>query len=180
MMLLLGSIGWGLLAIGAVTHVWHHGRLRMLLAQHVDHERVPAVLLTGLEVLLAVMLPVALFVEPVSHVPFVIAAALLAIGFCAWIVRLLFSGSTLPCACSFSDAPTTAWSLARAAAVLSVIAFFFGTDESTAMLATALSVGLAIGSAIFVLPDALAWPAASKAVLARSQAHKPASAAAAL
>lgn len=51
---LIGSIGWGLLACGTITHVWHHAQLRQLLAMHFDHERIPAAILTSVETVLAV------------------------------------------------------------------------------------------------------------------------------
>lgn len=172
-MLLLGTIGWGLLAIGAITHVWHHERLRELLALHLDHERVPAALLTCAEVGLAVLLPVAYAVDAIPVLPVVAAASVLAVGFCFWIARLLLARSDLPCACSFSSAPTSLWSLARAVAALSVLGLAAGSSASTALTIATFAVGMAAAGAIFVLPDALAWPTASRAQLTRAQAHDP-------
>jgi len=172
-MLLLGAIGWGLLAIGAITHVWHHRRLRELLAMHLDHERVPALVLTTVEVALAVLLPVAFVVEAIPLAPIVLVAAALAVGFCTWILRLLITKSELPCACSFADTPTTMWSLGRAVAALSVIALVFADTDGAALTAATFGVGCALAGAIFVLPEALAWPAASSALLERAKAHTP-------
>lgn len=173
---LLAAVGWGLLACGAVAHLWHHDTLRRLLAAHLDRERVPAVALTAVEALLAVALPVGVLSDA-SWLPAVsVAAFVVAIGFVAWIARLLFSGSSLPCACSFSSAPTTWWSLGRAACVLLVGLFAAGErvrlyDVSTATRLATLLVGWAIAWALFVLPEAVTWPATSRALLARVDAH---------
>lgn len=172
-MLLLGSVGWGLLAIGAITHIWHHRRLRELLGLHLNHEAVPAAILTGAEVALAILLPVAVIFDAVPRLPVVAVAAAIAVGFCLWIARLLATRSDLPCACSFSSAPTSVWSLARAGAALSVIALGFAQPASTGLTIATFAVGMAAAGAIFVLPDALAWPTASRALLGRAQAHRP-------
>lgn len=178
LLVLLGSIGWGLLACGAITHVWHHRRLRGLLAMHLDHERVPAALLTLVEVVLVV--GIAASIRGGSQaimVGLAIAATLLALVFVFWIGRLLVTGSELPCACSFSDAPTTWWSFARAVGVALVASFTFvnlsdyGSATTTANTAATVAVGWAVGAAIFVLPEAISWPTASKALMARVDAH---------
>lgn len=176
---LLGAIGWGLLACGAITHVWHHVRLRNLLAMHLDHERLPALVLTALEVMLAIGLPIALVTDHWSLRWLSVLALALAVGFVGWITRLLLTGSELPCACSFSDAPTTIWSLARSCCVGLVGVYLFvdtAPAADLAMHATAtrfatLAVGWAIGAAIFVAPEAVNWPPASKALMARVDAH---------
>lgn len=170
-MLLVGAVGWGLLAFGATTHVWHHRRLRTLLAMHLDREAVPAFALTVVEVALTIALPVAVIVDGLEAIPLAVGATLLGSGFCLWIARLLLTKSELPCACSFSDAPTTVWSLARAAATLTVLALALATHENIADTIATFAVGLAVASGIFVLPDAIAWPTASRAILARSEAH---------
>ncbi len=173
---LLGSIGWGLLAFGAFTHVWHHDRLRALLSMHLDHERLPAVLLTVIEVVLAIAIAVTYLADHQSLQWFSLAAGVVAIGFVAWIARLLFTGSELPCACSFSEGATTRWSLLRALCVTLVMLFatVAGTTGSEAQLSeqvATLVVGWAVAAAIFVLPEAITWPDASKALLTRVNAH---------
>ena len=172
MIALLGSVGWGLLLCGALTHGWHHQRLRELLALHLDRERVPALALTLLEAVLAIAIPLAWLSETAILPALALIAFVLAGGFMIWIGRLLFSGSTLPCACSFSAAPTSWWSFARAGCVALVGLFAFapapadlGTDVGT------LVVGWSLAAAIFVLPEALGWPEASRALLARVDAH---------
>lgn len=174
---LLGSIGWGLLACGSVTHVWHHQQLRRLLAMHLDHERIPAALLTAVEVALTIGIAVAFVGDLAALQWFAVAALVLAAGFIVWIGRLLLTGSHLPCACSFSEAPTTIWSFGRSlcVALVGLLAVVGGSagiggfdlGERIAVLA----VGWAVASAIYVLPEALSWPEASRALLARVDAH---------
>lgn len=171
MTLLLGSVGWGLLTLSAITHVWHHVRLRQLLALHLDHERVPALALTAVEALLAIAIPACLFAGSDLVVFIALAALILGLGFAVWIARLLVNGSTLPCACSFSEMPTTIWSLARACCVMLVGFFALAPDEGNPQLAATLIVGLALSASIFVLPEALSWPDASRALLARVDAY---------
>jgi len=174
MIQLLAAVGWGLLACGATTHLWHQERLRELMAMHFDHERVPAAALTATEGLLAISIPVALLLNQTSLLRVLAVAGLvLAVGFATWIARLLVTGSDLPCACSFSSAPTSVWSLARACAVGLVA--IFGIELSTTPTApehiATLAVGWAVASAIFVLPEAVSWPEPSRALLARVDAH---------
>jgi hypothetical protein len=95
----------------------------------------------------------------------------------AWIARLLLTGSDLPCACSFSQAPTSLWSFARSVCV-GLVGLFglvtFPDAHDTAGLServAILVVGWAVAAAIFVLPEAITWPPASKALLARVDAH---------
>lgn len=171
---LLGSIGWGLLAFGSITHVWHHRRLRALLAMHLDHERTPAVLLIAVEVLLSIAIPVAFVFDHDVLRWLSVGAGGLALGFVVWIARLLVTGSDLPCACSFSEAPTSPWSLARALCVTLVLLFAaVGGDSSatTSEQIATLAVGWAVAGAIFVVPEALTWPSASRALLTRVDAH---------
>lgn len=171
---LLGAIGWGLLACGAASHVVHHRRFRELLALHVDRERIPALAIVAGELALVVAIPVALFTGASVLTPLAIAATVLGLGFVAWITRLLLQGSTLPCACSFSAAPTSRWSLARATCVLLVAGYVFTSshaDVSTQTVAT-LVVGLAVAAAIFVVPEAVGWPPASKALMQRVEAFQ--------
>lgn len=175
---LLAAVGWGLLAFGAVTHVWHHRRLRELLAMHLDRERIPALALTTTEVALALAIPVALLAEHGVLQWLAAFAVLLAAGFVAWVARLLLAGSQLPCACSFSAAPSSMWSLGRSAATLLVGLYLLVDGATPASDETAvgtriatLLVGWAVAGAVFVLPDALAWPEASRALMARVDAY---------
>lgn len=171
---LLGSIGWGLLACGAITHVWHHQRLRTLLAMHLNHERLPAATLTGAEVALTIGIAAAFLADWPIIRWLSLAALALAIGFVVWIGRLLVTSSDLPCACSFSEGPTTVWSLGRALGVALVGLFALGgvgCDLETSERIAVLFVGWALASGIFVLPEALSWPDASRALLARVDAH---------
>lgn len=176
MISLLASVGWGLLAIGAITHIWHHGRLRYLIGMHIDHERVPALALTGVEAVLAIGIPVAWIAGWRALTIFALVGGIVGFVFVLWIARLLFSNSELPCACSFSEAPTTGWSLARAGMVPLVVLFGLVPDVGVENVATAealttLIVGLALASAIFVLPEAISWPDASRALMARVDAY---------
>lgn len=171
---LLASIGWGLITIGAITHTWHHRRLQHLIAMHVNRERVPAALLTLIEVALAIAIPVFWLSGTQGLSMLAIAAAALAIGFVLWIARLLTSDSDLPCACSFSEAPTTIWSLARSLCVVLVVLFVavdpVASGLSSSEAAAVLCTGLAVAAAIFVVPEAISWPAPSRAILARADA----------
>jgi hypothetical protein len=177
MIALAASIGWGLLACGAITHVWHHRRLRELLAMHLDHERVPALVLTAVEVVLAIALPVAALTGHSSIRLLAALAFLLAVGFMIWISRLLLTGSDLPCACSFSSGPTSWWSFGRSCCVGLVGLFAFANltaatpPLTTAEVLASLAVGWAVASAMFVLPEAIAWPATSRALMARVDAY---------
>jgi len=172
MIALIGSVGWGLLACGAVTHVWHRDRLRELLALHLDHERLPAAGLTTLEVILAAAIPASWLAGIDVLVALAVLALALATVFVLWIGRLLLSGSTLPCACSFSAAPTSWWSFARAVAVMLVGLFAIAPPaDGIAIGLGTLTVGWALAAAGFVLPEALSWPESSRALLARVEAH---------
>jgi hypothetical protein len=176
MTVVLGSIGWGLIAVGALTHTWHHDRLRDLLGRHLDADRAAAAILVFVEVLLTLSIAVGVIIDP-SWLPTVaVAGGVLGLGFVAWISRLLLTGSELPCACSFSSAPTSAWSLARAVAVLavSVLAIADAGSLAVAERIGALAVGLGAAAAIYVLPEALGWPEFSRAQLARLDSHAPA------
>lgn len=177
LLVLLGSIGWGLLACGAVTHVWHHARLRSLLARHLDHERLPALALTTVEAILVLGVMLAVRNSALGLIVASLASTVVAVGFLLWILRLIVTGSDLPCACSFSDAPTTWWSFARAGCVALVACFalvdqqaYVSSSTSGETVATML-VGWAVAGAIFVLPEALHWPEPSRALLARVDAY---------
>ena len=173
---LLGAIGWGLLACGSITHIWHHRQLRRLLAMHLDHERVPAAALTAVETALTVAIAVA-FLTGHSSLPWLALAGMaLAAGFIVWIARLLLTESDLPCACSFSEAPTSVWSFARSLCValvgcLALVNTAWIDAGFISARVAVLLVGWALASTIFVLPEALTWPDASKALLARVDAH---------
>ena len=174
MTLVLGAFGWGLITVGAITHVWHHDRLRRLLALHLPFERGAAGALAGTEVALGIGLFVAVLTEAWWLGTLAACGLLVGLGFTAWIARLLLTGSTLPCACSFSDAPTTAWSLVRAIAVTSVGLLGFVDDTLTGgEVLAGFAVGLAAAAALYVLPESLAWPQATRAQLARLDSHGP-------
>ncbi len=175
MTVLLGSIGWGLIAVGAVTHLWHHDRLRDLLGRHLDADRAGAAALVSAEVLLTVAIAVGVIIDASWLLVVALAGAGLGFGFIAWIARLLVTGSELPCACSFSSAPTSLWSLARAIVVITVALLAFadvGALTAPERVA-ALAVGLGAAAAIYVLPEALGWPEFSRAQLARLDSHAP-------
>ena len=173
MTLLVGAIGWGLLVVGGVTHAWHFDRLRLLLARHLDHELPAAVALVATELVIAAVLALAVITATPLVVPVAIVALLLGVGFAGWIARLLLTGSTLPCACSFSEAPTTVWSLVRAAAICLVGLCALALPETVGDRLVGLAVGLGVAATLFVLPEALSWPAAQRAQLARIEGHQP-------
>lgn len=173
MTLLVGAIGWGLLVVGGVTHAWHFDRLRMLLARHLDHELPAAVSLVATELVLAAALALTVITATSLVVPVAIIALVLGIGFASWIARLLLTGSALPCACSFSEGPTSVWSLVRAAAICLVGLCALALPEAVGDRLVALAVGLGVAAALFVLPEALSWPTAQRAQLARIEGHQP-------
>lgn len=175
MTVVLGAIGWGLIAIGAVTHVWHHDRLRDLLGRHLDADRPAAAALVTIELAITAGILVGIIVDAPWLPIIALLGTALAVGFVVWIGRLLITGSELPCACSFSSAPTSIWSLARALAVLPVVALTVADIGSLdiADRGAAMAVGLAAASSIYVLPEALGWPEFSQAQLSRLDSHSP-------
>jgi len=173
MALLLGAVAWGLIVFAAAGHIWHQNRLMQLLAVYTDHERPAAVALVIIEVLVAVAVPASLFVSDIALAATAIVLALLGIAFTAWIARLLATGSDRPCACSFSTGPTSPWSLLRSLLLIGGLGLLTTSEVSGAEIIATLAVGLAIASAIFVLPESLTWPEASRAQLARMQSHSP-------
>lgn len=139
-----------------------------------DCRRLPLVVA---ELLLVVALPIAVLTEASWLRPVALTAALLGVGFVIWITRLLLTGSTLPCACSFSAAPTSRWSLARALCVVLVVAYVFVPAQTASEIGESVAtmvVGLAVAGAVFVLPEALGWPPASKALMQRVEAFQDA------
>jgi len=176
MIIVLGAIGWGLIAIGAVTHVWHHDRLRDLLGRHLDADRAAAAALVSAEVIITLGIAIAIMLDAPWLPILAIVGTALGVGFVAWIGRLLATGSELPCACSFSSAPTSGWSLARALAVIPIVALAVADIDSVAVAdrLAALAVGLAAAASIYVLPEALGWPEFSQAQLSRLDSHSPA------
>lgn len=173
MIVLLGAMGWGLIAVGAITHAWHHRRLRDLLARHLDADRTAAALLLTAEVAITAGVATGVLFDGAWLRAAAVAGTALAIGFVIWIGRLLATGSELPCACSFSAGPTSAWSLGRAVAVLSVALLVFADPGSipTADRFVALAAGLAVAAAVYVLPESLSWPDHARAQLARMDSH---------
>lgn len=175
MNLVLGAIGWGLIAVGALTHIWHHDRLRELLGRHLDADRPAAAALVTVELVVTLGVAIAILLDAAWLTFVALVGTALAVGFVAWISRLLITGSELPCACSFSSAPTSGWSLARAFAVVPIFVLAV-TDIGAIGFADrlgALAVGLAAAAAIYVLPEALGWPEIAQAQLARLDSHSP-------
>lgn len=172
---LIGAVGWGLISVGALTHLWHHERLRELLAMHVSNARAAAAGLVAVEAVLATALAIGVIAEggwlPLTS----LVGGGVGLAFTAWIARLLVTRSSLPCACSFSAAPTSGWSLLRAVAVMTTATLAFVDDGmATAERVAALIAGLALAAALYVLPESLAWPKATRAQLARLDSHAPA------
>lgn len=163
MILFLSSIGWGLFAAGAITHAVHATRLSELLGLHFAGAARLAPLLIAIEGFIAVALPVAFFADVpvvmaiVAAIAFVVAAA-----FTLWVTRLLLTDSQLPCACSFSSAPTSQWSVLRSAGCLFAVLFPLATSASITQSIATLLTGGAVALAIFVLPEAMSWPAHAK------------------
>lgn len=162
MILALGAFGWGLLAVGAVSHLVHFDRLVELLALHRREPRPLALALVGVESgVVALTAAALLFDVAVALIVGALVGAVLGLGFTLWVLRLLLTDSGLPCACSFGSGPTTKWSVIRAAStvLIGLLALSgIGDDGSVALAATALVVGAAAGWAGFLLPDAIAWP----------------------
>lgn len=159
MILLLSSIGWGLFAAGAITHAVHASRLSELLGLHFARAATLAPALIAVEAVIALGLPLAFFAELSAMVAAIaILAFVVAAAFTLWVTRLLLTDSDLPCACSFSSAPTSQWSVVRSAGCLFAALFPLATSVSAAQDIATLLTGGAIALAIFVLPDALSWP----------------------
>lgn len=163
MILLLSSIGWGLFAAGAITHALHATRLRELLGLHFARAGTLAPALIAVEAVIAVGLPIAYFAGQAAAIIAIAAIAFVfAIAFTAWVVRLLLTDSELPCACSFSSAPTTHWSVLRSAGCLFTALFPLAVTASVGQDIATMLTGAAIAVALFVLPDAMSWPAHAK------------------
>lgn len=160
MILALATLGWGLFAAGAVSHTLHFGRLVELLSLHHRNPQWFARLLVGTELAIVGLTGLSLLAGVQSAlVVSALCGALLGLAFTGWVLRLLLSGSTLPCACSFSAGPTTRWSVARAAGTMLVaLLVLVPPTASQSEIITALVVGAAAGWAGFLLPDALSWP----------------------
>ena len=163
MTLLVGSVGWSLFAFGALTHIVHHRRFLNLISLHLRHARPVAFGVVLAESALAIIIPVAWATDMTALLAAAcIAAALLGAAFAVWVGRLVLSGSQLPCACSYSSAPASPASLARSLGTLLVLAFAFAEHAGAATNLATVAVGAATGVAIFALPDAIAWPSASR------------------
>lgn len=163
MILLLGAIGWGLFVAGAGTHLMHRSRLEELLRSHVRAARPASMFVVAFESLLAIALPLTFFAGWVSaRQGLAVAAVLAGVGFTLWVSRLVVSKSSLPCACSFSSAPPTWWSVLRSAATMLAGLFVLNgvaaTDRALSNDVATLLTGAALGVALYVLPDALTWP----------------------
>ncbi|MEM7092880.1 MAG: MauE/DoxX family redox-associated membrane protein [Actinomycetota bacterium] len=174
-LVVIGAIGWGLLALGGITHLWHFDRLRELIAMHVDRDLAAATALVAMETGLAVALAIAALTDA-GWLPVIAATAgLVGLGFTAWIARLLATDSDLPCACSFSVGPTSRWSLVRALSIVATVALAWAPWDQVNRpdVVVAAAVGAAVAGALFVLPEALSWPPAARGHLARLDAHRP-------
>lgn len=182
MMFVLAAIGWGLFGAGALTHGLHRDRLTNLLTLHVGDR---AGLLSAAVVMIEVAITLAVIVGVLvgsDALVFVAAGAgaVLGVAFSLWVGRLLATDSSLPCACSFSSAPTSGWSLVRSAATVLIGLFLVsgalptldGTTSTAAGVA-ALIVGGAVGFALFVFPDAVAWPTYVSDMKARAATQPP-------
>lgn len=163
LILALGVAGWGLFLIGAISHLSHFERLIDLLVLHFRSPRPAAIALVAAEVAIAALIPMGLLLglQPIVRLT-ALAGAVVGAAFAAWVLRLFLSDSTLPCACSFSSAPTTLWSVIRATGTVAIGLLAFVADQPTTLVLTALAVGAAAGTAGFVLPDALSWPEESQ------------------
>lgn len=174
--LALGTIGWGLVATGTLGHLRHPEQLTEALRVHTTHARIAGRLLIGAELVITVVVAAALIADSTPLLAIAaLAGAVLGLGFTAWVLRLLLSNSDLPCACSFSSAPTSGWSVVRAGAVVSIGLLALGSTATTAETLAALVVGAAMGLALFLVPDALAWPDESMRLREFASSEAPAS-----
>ena len=161
MITLLACGGWGLFIIGALVHVRHRRRLADLLVLHTRHADALAPVVVALELVISIGLVVTWTIGfRAGTVVLALAGLAIGLGFVGWVSRLLLSDSDLPCACSFSSAPTTIWSLVRSAATLLVGLAALAPDRAAqpgAEFAATLLAGLAVAAAIYVLPESLSW-----------------------
>jgi len=171
MILLLGSIGWGLFAAGALSHGTHLDRLETLLQSHTERSRAASRLLVATEISLAVAFPLAVLAVPALLSVVAVVGFVLALGFTAWVLRLKLTGSALPCACSFASTPTTWASVGRAGATMSIGVAAFATPDVLGNDLATLVTGAAAALALYLLPDALAWPQFSTAMKQYAEAH---------
>jgi len=172
--LAFGTIGWGLIATGTIGHLLHPESLTESLRVHTRHAQASAKVLTLVEAALTAAIAVALLADwGALRVLSAAGGAALGAGFTIWVLRLWLSGSDLPCACSWSSAPTSRWSVLRAAAVMATALLLVPIDASPTVTATALLTGGAAGLALFLLPDALAWPEESIRLRDFARAESP-------
>jgi len=171
MILLLGSIGWGLFLAGALSHLTHLDRLEELLGPHTQHSRAASRLLAGAETTLALAFPVGVLLASALLTFAAVAGFVLATGFTLWVLRLKLSGSTLPCACSFAATPTTWKAVARAAATMLIGAALFASPTGVTDDLPTLLTGAAAAMAVYLLPDALTWPEFSFAMKQYADRH---------
>lgn len=161
MITLLACGGWGLFVIGALVHARHRRRLADLLILHTRHADALAPVVIAIELIISFGL-VATWATGlrVGTVLLALTGFVVGLGFVVWVSRLLLSDSDLPCACSFSSAPTTIWSLVRSAATLLVVFAAVAparAEQPGAEFAATMLAGLAIAAAIYVLPESLSW-----------------------
>lgn len=171
MTLALAVVAWGTLATAAWTHAREPRRFGDLLAMHIgDAARAQwaARLTIGTEVVVVLAATVGYF-GSLRWLLVASAAAgfVLGVGYVVWVSRLVLNDSGLPCACSFSTAPPSWWSVGRAAVICGF--GFFAVAPTVAEVGVATGVGFfvagaALGTALYALPEALTWPAAALAL----------------
>lgn len=171
MMLVMAVTAWGTLATAAWAHSLSLDRFGDLLEMHFAHAGRGLVMARVVVVVEAAIALAAIggYFAPIRFL--VIAAAVagfgLGLAYVIWVARLVLADSGLPCACSFSSAPPTWWSVGRAAVICGFGAF--STAPPVAEVGTGPAVGLfvagsALGAAIYTLPDAMAWPRPARAL----------------
>lgn len=171
-------VGWSLLSVGAASHLRHFESLVDQLGNHVALDRPRSVRLSRSRLLARVLLlteaaaalavPIVLaFGSPSLRTGVGIIGGLIGAAFTTWIGRLLLVGSDLPCACSSSDRPASVWSLVRSIPVMGMVAMaFLGSRELPPNWLALALVALAVGQALYVLPDAMSWPDFSRRMIA--------------
>lgn len=171
MTLVVAVVAWGTLA----TATWAHGRSPRRFAELLEmHFGAEDRARRGAQVAIAIeaMITLGALVGYVASLRAVLVASAVAgfvLGVCyvGWVARLVISDSGLPCACSFSSAPPTWWSVARAGVLCGFGAFIWapplaevGGPESVGVFVA----GLALGTVVYAFPEAVAWPASAVAL----------------
>lgn len=184
MTIVVAAVAWGTLATAAWAHGRAPNRFTDLLSVHFVHRdraSLVARLVIAIEVLLSVGAVVGYFAQ-LRAVLFMVglAGALVGAGYTAWVTMLVVDKSGLPCACSFSSAPPTWWSVARAVVICGFGAFIAAPGLPVVGVSTAAALFVAaagLGTAIYTLPEAMSWPSPARE-LRRQSTHVAASGAA--